>query len=82
MIEMDKREKTLDGLKHHIGQCEYVCDDESCPYWGRACCESYLCEDALELINSYEQCCDEAAIENTEYCEQYEPTYNPEDGSM
>lgn len=24
----------------------------------------------------------EAAVEMTEYCERYEPTYNPEDGSM
>lgn len=24
----------------------------------------------------------EAAVEMTEYCDRYEPTYNPEDGSM
>lgn len=24
----------------------------------------------------------EAAVEYAEYCKQYEPTYNPEDGSM
>lgn len=47
---MVEYEKVISGLEHHIGKCEHTCDDESCPYWGRAFCETYLCKDVLELL--------------------------------
>ncbi len=36
----------------------------------------------LEELKADDQRDYEAAVEMTEYCERYEPTYNPEDGSM
>ena len=38
---------------------------------------------ALELLKEQETQHDyEASVEMSEYCERYEQTYNPEDGSM
>ncbi len=53
--------------------------------------ERYLChvsmeellKDVLALLKEQEAQYDyEASIEMAEYCEHYEQTYNPEDGSM
>ena len=39
--------------------------------------------DALSLLNEQEAQRDyEASVDMMEYCERYEQTYNPEDGSM
>lgn len=42
-------------------------------------------QDAMAILEKQEaeaQCEDEATSDMRDYCERYEPTYNPEDGSM
>ena len=42
-----------------------------------------ICDNAIELLKEQEAQRDyEASVEMAEYCERYEQTYNPEDGSM
>lgn len=36
----------------------------------------------LQERRKAEELYNQAAVEYTEYCERYEPTYNPDDGSM
>ena len=46
-------------------------------------CMEALMEDALALLKEQEAQRDyEASVDMAEYCERYEQTYNPEDGSM
>lgn len=81
---MDDLEKVVKGLECCIpeGTCE------ECPYtlpeYGT--CESLdeLLKDALALLKADLQAQREAqaAIETEVYMEQWEPTYNPEDGSL
>lgn len=77
---MIDREKVIKGLETHLNR---TC--ELCPYEeGFNCIDPLLC-DALALLKAQDQEAQrdyEAAVEMAEYCECYEPTYNPEDGSM
>lgn len=65
----------------------------TCPYLNTECCEWHLMDDALTLIQQQQARIAEleaelgqrdynAAVEMQQYCERYEPTYNPEDGGM
>lgn len=48
-------------------------------------CPMYDQVDGCHAENPGEDCDEieyEMAVEMAEYCEMYEPTYNPEDGSM
>ncbi len=61
-----------------------ICHD--CPYW-EVCEPPYICGITREKqTDNHGEDCDqieyETAVEMQEYCEMYEPTYNPEDGSM
>ena len=83
---MTKLEKVIKGLAccttidvdgyPICGECPYF-RDESCPDLDE------MHTDALELLKAQElQREYEAAVEDQRYCERYEPTYNPDDGSM
>lgn len=63
------------GCESHW-HCIY-CDD----YWPFYCYGRKDLEQ-MECPARKAQCEDEAASDMRDYCEQYEPTYNPEDGSM
>ena len=91
---MDKREKVIKGLECCTKKaCIYKDTEKECPY-SELCgeyedsfedCTTALAKDALALLKAQEQDAQreyEAAVEMAEYCERYEPTYNPEDGSM
>jgi hypothetical protein len=83
---MSDREKIFDAFRNCI--TEPKCKD--CP-WEQ--CEQFnqkkvsipvtLALDVLNLLKEQEAQRDyEASVEMAEYCERYEQTYNPEDGSM
>jgi len=62
---------------------------EKCPYYQGVCMldESYVCFASssyrnCELFKEEEDREYQAQVEYQQYCEHYEPTYNPEDGSM
>lgn len=82
---MIDREKVIKGLECCTNG--EVCFSD-CPYFkemamadGR--CITAVQADALELLKEQEAQRDyEASVEMAEYCERYEQTYNPEDGSM
>ena len=60
-------------------------DRGSCPYGkGETGCVKTLARDALALLKADLQAQREAqaALETEAYMEQWEPTYNPEDGSL
>jgi hypothetical protein len=83
-------EKVCKGLEVHIkpnSRCV------GCPYPNNGMCGDQLYSDALDLIRQQQERIAEleaelwqrdynAAVEMQQYCERYEPTYNPEDGSM
>ena len=80
---MTKREKVIKGLE--CCTTRKGCYD--CPYTdtGKATtdCKLISTKDALELLKEQElQREYETAVEDQQYCERYEPTYNPDDGSM
>lgn len=81
---MTDREKVIKGLEMHAsGMCNVLTSNgrEYCPYWeNNDNCMVGLLKDALSLLKS--QCEDEAASDIRDYCEQYESTYNSEDGSI
>ena len=76
---MPDREKVIKGL-----ECckSWLCADD-CPYINE---EGDICpvfDDAIALLKEQEAQRDyEASVEMAEYCERYEQTYSPEDGSM
>jgi len=84
---MPDREKVINGLTCRL-ECGCMNEDHcnsECPYLEdpRACYG--LDEDALALLKSQRQDARrdyEAAVEMVEYCEHYEPTYDPETGAM
>lgn len=83
MIELGKVIKGLECCIKRDPDDKARCDE--CPYDGA--CLNRLKIDALALLKAQEQNEDaqryyEAAVEMAEYCERYEPTYNPDDGSM
>lgn len=87
---MEQFEKVEKGLEVHIkpnSRCV------GCPYPNNGMCGDQLYSDALDLIRQQQERIAEleaelgqrdynAAVEMQQYCERYEPTYNPEDGSM
>lgn len=89
---MELREKVTYGLECCLPMTtkDGQADCKSCPYDRPITLEGVVCEcihelmmDALELVKGQEAQRDyEAAAEMAEYCEHYEPAYNPEDGSM
>lgn len=81
---MIDRENVIKGLKCII---EGIVRCESCGYavdkHGHYSCQQNCASDAIALLKEQEAQRDyEASIEMAEYCERYEQTYNPEDGSM
>lgn len=89
---MELREKVIKGIECCLPMTTRYgyADCKHCPYDRKITLEGGICEcchelmsDALELIKGQEAQRDyEAAAEMAEYCEHYEPAYNPEDGSM
>ena len=85
---MSDREKVIKGLEHCISELEYIDDNpcKGCPYFVSdqyGCDRTQMEKDALALLKEQEAQRDyEASVEMAEYCERYEQTYNPEDGSM
>lgn len=81
---MIEREKVIKGLEC----CPVYCNPECPYYWNDISdfteCQIRLHVYAIDLLEEREQSQREyeAATEMTEYCERYEPTYNPEDGSL
>lgn len=81
---MIDREKVIEGLKH----CPVYCNPECPCYWNDISdfteCQIRLHVYAIDLLEEREQSQREyeAAVEMGQYCERYEPTYNPEDGSL
>ena len=62
-------------------------DDNSIVKWKKNDNEDWKSAEISDLIMAYEESEAEdlyyqAAVEYTEYCERYEPTYNPDNGSM
>ena len=63
------------------GFCMDAVSDEICEAVHNAYDQGFF--NALKMTKKQEAQRDyEASIEMAEYCERYEPTYNPEDGSM
>ena len=63
------------------GFCMDAVSDEICEAVHNAYDQGFC--NALKMTKKQEAQRDyEASIEMAEYCERYEPTYNPEDGSM
>lgn len=85
---MIDREKVIKGLESCTTAGFGCIKNMECPYSAQrygSHCVDYMLRDALALLKAQEQEAQrdyEAAVEMTEYCERYEPTYNPEDGSM
>ena len=55
--------------------CQHISDHDAEEAWNKRIAEAH--PDEQEAQRDYE-----ASVEMAEYCERYEPTYNPEDGSM
>ena len=81
---MEQLEKVVKGLQTAV---------DSDWMWRKADYIAMCCKDAIALINAQQERITEleaelgqrdynAAVEMRQYCERYEPTYNPEDGSM
>ena len=84
---MADRERVIKALRIHRERT--VCANEEgevCSYFSYDDCYHRLTNDALELLlkeSAQEAQRDyEAASNMRDYCEHYEPTYNPDDGSM
>lgn len=81
MLDLEKVIKGLQCIIDGTVRCE------SCGYaidkHGHYSCQQNCASDAISILKEQEAQRDyEASIEMTEYCERYEQTYNPEDGSM
>lgn len=63
--------------KNPCDYCPYQSTDK-CEECHNRCLSYGLRQEESEAEELYYQ----AAVEYTEYCERYEPTYNPDDGSM
>ena len=81
---MTDREKVIKGLQCIIDgtvrceSCGYAIDKH-----GHYSCQQNCASDAIAILKEQEAQRDyEASVEMAEYCERYEQTYNPEDGSM
>ena len=71
---MDK-EKVIKEFELFIKEFHPACTSEGV--------ELDMFREVLSLLKEQEAQRDyEASVEMAEYCERYEPTYNPEDGSM
>lgn len=84
--------KVREGLRCHSDVFNEEPDCEHCEY-DNASCGYEIPSDALALIRQQQERIAEleaelgqrdynASVEMQQYCERYEPTYNPEDGSM
>ena len=89
---MEQFEKVRKGLRCHSDVFNEEPDCEHCEY-DNASCGYEIPSDALALIDAQQERIAEleaelgqrdynAAVEMQQYCERYEPTYNPEDGGM
>ena len=80
---MSDRKKVISGLEHCDFGSSGICYEKECPYYQSHDCTDELKNDILVLLKEQEaQRNYEASVEMAEYCERYEQTYNPEDGSM
>lgn len=81
---MIDREKVIKGLEQFKADLKPFCGNHT--DWekfdaGLALLKEH--EDSITLLKEQEAQRDyEASVEMAEYCERYEQTYNPEDGSM
>lgn len=76
MNETEKAINDLNVAKHILCQPQML-TPEMCVRIGKAITSAIALLKEQEAKHDYE-----ASIEMTEYCEHYEQTYNPEDGSM
>lgn len=72
-------------MQRDCGSCRYN-KDGKCTYFGEAIEDAYLVDCPCKDEASTEELTDEQIYElqssERDYCEMYEPTYNPEDRSM